>query len=181
MNKSTITLIAAAVCLLTANACAKKPVAPVAEIAPPTPVEQTRALGSVEAPAPAPAPARLSPEPMSEPAAPVTSLLKLEKVFFEFDAYTLTPEAREILARNAEWLRQNPAARLTIEGNCDERGSDEYNLALGQRRAEAVKNYLVSLGIAEERLNSASYGEERPAVAGSDESAWSQNRRAEFL
>jgi peptidoglycan-associated lipoprotein len=118
---------------------------------------------------------------VSEPAAPVTSLLKLEKVFFEFDAYTLTPEAREILARNAEWLRQNPAARLTIEGNCDERGSDEYNLALGQRRAEAVKNYLVSLGIAEERLNSASYGEERPAVAGSDESAWSQNRRAEFL
>src|SRR5512145_1827427 len=100
MNKSTITLIAAAVCLLTASACAKKPVAPVAEIAPPTPVEQTRASGNVEAPTPAPAPARLSPEPVSEPAAPVTSLLKLEKVFFEFDAYTLTPEAREILARN---------------------------------------------------------------------------------
>jgi peptidoglycan-associated lipoprotein len=179
MNKSTITLIAAVVCLLTANACAKKPVAPGAEIAPPAPVEQARASGSVEAPAPAPI--RLSPEPVSEAAAPVTSPLKLEKVFFEFDAYTLTPEAREILARNAEWLRQNPAARLTIEGNCDERGSDEYNLALGQRRAEAVKNYLVSLGIAVERLSSTSYGEERPAVAGSDESAWSQNRRAEFL
>jgi peptidoglycan-associated lipoprotein len=179
MNKSTITLLAAAVCLLTANACAKNPVAPVAEIAPPAPAVQPRA--EVNAEAPVPAPARPSAEPVSETAAPVASLLKLEKVFFEFDAYTLTPEAREILARNAEWLRQNPAAKLTIEGNCDERGSDEYNLALGQRRAEAVKNYLVSLGVAAERLSSTSYGEERPAAAGSDESAWSQNRRAEFL
>jgi peptidoglycan-associated lipoprotein len=182
MNKATITLLAAA-CLLTANACAKKPMAPVAEIAPLAPVVQTAAAGIGEAPTPtpAPAPARISTEPVSEAAAPVVSLLKLEKVFFEFDDYTLTPEARGILARNAEWLRQNPAARLTIEGNCDERGSDEYNLALGQRRAEAVKNYLVSLGVAAERLSSTSYGEERPAAAGSDESAWSQNRRAEFL
>ena len=179
MNKSTITLLAAAVCLLTVNACAKKPVAPVAEIAPPAPVVQPRAAVNDEAPVPAPA--RPSAEPVSEAAAPVASLLKLEKVFFEFDAYTLTPEAREILARKAEWLRQNPAAKLTIEGNCDERGSDEYNLALGQRRAEAVKNYLVSLGVAAERLSSTSYGEERPAAAGSDESAWSQNRRAELL
>jgi peptidoglycan-associated lipoprotein len=181
MNKSTITLLAAAVCLLTASACAKKPVAPVAEIAPPAPVVQPRVADSDEAPVPAPAPARLSAEPVSEAAAPAASLLKLEKLFFEFDNYTLTPEAREILARNAEWLRQNPSARLSIEGHCDERGSDEYNLALGQRRAEAVKDYLVSLGIADERLRGTSYGEERPAAAGSDESAWSQNRRAEFL
>ncbi|HXV22076.1 MAG TPA: peptidoglycan-associated lipoprotein Pal [Desulfuromonadales bacterium] len=179
MNKSTMTLLAAAACLLTANACAKKPVAPVTEIAPPAPVVQPRVADSDKAPMPAPA--RLNAEPVSEAAAPVASLLKLEKLFFEFDAYTLTPEAQAILTRNAEWLRQNPAARLSIEGHCDERGSDEYNLALGQRRAEAVKDYLVSLGVAAERLNSISYGEERPAAAGSDESAWSQNRRAEFL
>jgi len=176
MNKSTISLFAAFVCLLTLNACAKKPVAPVAEIAPAAPVVLTQATDSGEAPAPA----GLSTEPVSEAAAPTVSLLKLEKVFFEFDAYTLTPQAREILARNAEWLRKDPAARLTIEGHCDERGADEYNLALGQRRADAAKNYLVSLGIAAERLTGISYGEERPAAAGSNENAWSQNRRAEL-
>jgi peptidoglycan-associated lipoprotein len=156
------------------NACAKKPVAPVAEFTPAAPVVLTEAADSGKAPA------GPSTEPVSEPAAPAGSVLNLEKVFFEFDAYTLTPQSRELLARNAEWLRQNPAARLTVEGHCDERGSDEYNLALGQRRADAAKNYLVSLGIAAERLTGISYGEERPAAAGSDESAWSQNRRAEF-
>jgi peptidoglycan-associated lipoprotein len=175
MKKSTISLFAAFACLLTLSACAKKPVAPVAEIAPAAPVVQTETADSGVPMT------GLSTEPVREAAAPESSVLKLEKVFFEYDAYTLTPQTREILARNAEWLRQNPAAKLTIEGHCDERGSDEYNLALGQRRADAVKSYLLSLGIAAERLSDISYGEERPAVAGSDESAWSQNRRAEFL
>jgi peptidoglycan-associated lipoprotein len=174
MNKSTISLFVAFVCLLTLNACAKKPVAPVAEIAPAAPVVQTETADSGVPMT------GLSTEPVREAAAPESSVLNLEKVFFEYDAYTLTPQTREILARNAEWLRQNPAAKLTIEGHCDERGSDEYNLALGQRRADAVKSYLLSLGIAAERLSDISYGEERPAVAGSAESAWSQNRRAEF-
>ena len=173
MNKSTISLLVALVCLLMLNACAKKPVAPVAEVTPAAPVVQTEAAGSGDAPA------GLQSEAVQEAAAP-GSVLKLEKVFFDFDAYTLTAQAREILAGNAEWLRQNPDAKLAIEGHCDERGSDEYNLALGQRRADVAKNYLVSLGIAAERLTSISYGEERPAVAGSNESAWSQNRRAEF-
>lgn len=174
MYKSTISLLAALVCLLTLSACAKKAVAPVAEIAPPAPVVQAEAAGGGETAA------GLQSDALREVAATESSLLKLEKVFFEFDAYTLTPQAREVLGRNAEWLRQNSAARLTIEGHCDERGADEYNLALGQRRADAAKSYLVSLGIAAERLTSISYGEERPAVAGSDESVWSQNRRAEF-
>lgn len=173
MNKSTISLLAAAFCLLSLNACAKKPVAPLAEIAPPPSLVQTEAAAGGETPA-------LQSEAVREVAAPQSALLKLEKLFFEFDAYTLTPQAREVLARNAEWLRQNPEARLTIEGHCDERGADEYNLALGQRRAAAAKTFLVALGIAAERLTSISYGEERPAVAGADESAWSQNRRAEF-
>jgi peptidoglycan-associated lipoprotein len=173
MYKSTVALFVALVCLLMLNACAKKPAAPLAEVAPAAPVVQTDAAGSGSAPA------GLQSEAVRETAAPAT-LLKLEKVFFDFDAYTLTSQAREVLASNAEWLRRNPAARLTVEGHCDERGADEYNLALGQRRADAAKAYLVSLGIAAERLTSISYGEERPAVVGSDESAWSQNRRAEF-
>jgi peptidoglycan-associated lipoprotein len=171
MNKSTISLLVALVCLLLLNACAKKPVAPLAEISPAPPVVQTEAGVSASE--------GLKSEALSEAAAPA-ALLKLEKVYFDFDAYTLTPQAREVLAVNAEWLRKNPEARLTIEGHCDERGSDEYNLALGQRRADAAKNYLVGLGIAAARLTSISYGEERPAVTGSNESAWSQNRRAEF-
>jgi peptidoglycan-associated lipoprotein len=174
MKKSTVSLLIALVFLLMLNACAKKPVAPVAEIAPAAPVVLNEAADSGKAPA------GPSTEPVSETAAPAGSVLNLEKIFFEFDAYTLTPQSREILARNAEWLRQNPAARLTVEGHCDERGSHEYNLALGQRRADVAKNYLVSLGVAAERLTGISYGEERPAAAGSDESAWSQNRRAEF-
>jgi peptidoglycan-associated lipoprotein len=173
MHKSTVALFVALACLLMLNACAKKPVAPLAEVAPAAPVVQAEAAGSGAAPA------GLQNEAVREAAAP-GAVLNLEKVFFDFDAYTLTSPAREVLALNAEWLRQNPAARLTVEGHSDERGSDEYNLALGQRRAEAAKAYLVSLGIAAERLTSLSYGEERPAVAGSDESAWSQNRRADF-
>lgn len=172
MKKSTVFLLISLACLLLLNACAKKPVAPQAELVPAVPVVQP------EAPA-ASATADISTEPVGDVARKET-LLKLEKVFFDFDAYTLNALAREVLARNAEWLRQTPEARLTIEGHCDERGSDEYNLALGQRRADAAKNYLVGLGIAADRLTSISYGEERPAVAGSDESAWSQNRRAEF-
>jgi peptidoglycan-associated lipoprotein len=171
MNKLTLSLLVALVCLLLLNACAKKPVAPLAEIAPAPPVAQIEAGAG--------APEGLKSDALRESATPA-ALLKLEKVFFDFDAYTLTPQAREVLALNAEWLRQNPDARLTIEGHCDERGSDEYNLALGQRRADAAKNYLVGLGIAAARLTSISYGEERPAVTGADESAWSQNRRAEF-
>jgi peptidoglycan-associated lipoprotein len=175
MNKKTVFLLAAVVCLLTLNACAKKPVAPVVEIAPAAPpMVQTEAAGSgvpMES---------LSAEPVREAAAPEISALKLEKIFFEYDAYTLTPPAKDVLARNAELLRQNPDAKLTIEGHCDERGSDEYNLARGQRRAETVKKYLVALGIGADRLSDISYGEENPAAVGSDESVWSQNRRAEF-
>jgi len=171
MKKKTVILIASLACLVMLNACAKKPVAPQAELVPAVPVVQPDATAGSAA--------GISTEPVGDVAGK-DAMLKLEKVYFDFDAYTLTPLAREVLARNAEWLRNNPEARLTIEGHCDERGSDEYNLALGQRRADAAKSYLVGLGIAADRLTSISYGEERPAVVGSDESAWSQNRRAEF-
>jgi peptidoglycan-associated lipoprotein len=108
------------------------------------------------------------------------TIAQLQRIFFEYDQFTLSAEARDILTGNAAYLRANPSQRIVIEGHTDERGSDEYNLALGERRARAALNYLVSLGIAADRLSILSYGEERPVVAGSNESAWSQNRRAEF-
>ncbi|MFQ5892722.1 MAG: peptidoglycan-associated lipoprotein Pal [Nitrospinota bacterium] len=104
----------------------------------------------------------------------------IHKVFFEFDKSRLTDEAKITLQENAEWLRAHPDIRVQIEGHADERGTIEYNLALGERRAMSTRNYLASLGIDPARLFTISYGEERPAVLGHDEDAWAQNRRAEF-
>jgi peptidoglycan-associated lipoprotein len=101
-----------------------------------------------------------------------------DRVFFAFDRSDITPEARETLARQADWLRRYPNVSATIEGHCDERGTREYNLALGERRAQAVKNVLVALGIPASRISTISYGKERPAVVGSSEEAYAQNRRA---
>ncbi len=101
-----------------------------------------------------------------------------DRVFFGYDRYDLSTEARNTLENQAGWLQQNANVRITIEGHADERGTREYNLALGERRANSVKNYLVALGIDASRLNVISYGKERPAVPGSNETAWSQNRRA---
>jgi peptidoglycan-associated lipoprotein len=104
----------------------------------------------------------------------------LRTVYFDFDRSDIRPETRSILQKNAEWLRRHPRVKVTVEGHCDERGTEEYNMALGQRRAEAAKSYLVSLGISSNRLSTISYGEERPADPGHDETAWAKNRRAEF-
>ena len=101
-----------------------------------------------------------------------------DRVFFAFDRSDITPEARRTLERQAEWLKRYPNVTVTIEGHCDERGTREYNLALGERRATAAKNVLVALGIPANRITTISYGKERPAVVGSNESAWAQNRRA---
>ena len=100
-----------------------------------------------------------------------------DRVFFGYDQYDVSPEARDILGRQATWLQQYANLRITIEGHADERGTREYNLALGERRANAVKNYLVALGVDAARITTVSYGKERPAVLGSSESAWAQNRR----
>lgn len=104
----------------------------------------------------------------------------LSRIHFDFDQFTLTNEARVILKQNAAYLNDNSGIKVVIEGHCDERGSDEYNLALGERRAAAAKQYLVSLGIPESRLSVISYGEEKPLVEGATEQAWAQNRRDEF-
>ena len=101
-----------------------------------------------------------------------------DRIFFAFDRSDITPESQEILARQADWLRRYPNVTVTIEGHCDERGTREYNLALGERRAQAAKNVLVALGIPASRISTISYGKERPAVVGSTEEAYAQNRRA---
>jgi peptidoglycan-associated lipoprotein len=104
----------------------------------------------------------------------------MERISFDFDQFTLSAEARSILGNNAKYLQANSGTKVVIEGHCDERGSDEYNLALGESRALAAKSYLVSLGISAKRLSVISYGEEKPLSKGAGESAWGQNRRAEF-
>ncbi len=104
-----------------------------------------------------------------------------ERVHFDFDESTIRPDTEEILLEKVEILQASPNVRLRIEGHTDERGSVEYNLALGNRRAEAVKQFLVNYGISEDRFETVSFGEERPLAAQSNEEAWAQNRRAEFI
>lgn len=174
MNKMSILRLILLVTLATllASGCAKKPA--------PTVVEETPMVTEM----PAQEVSGVKEQPMME--APVSekvpeaALAELQRIYFDFDQYVLTPEARDILAANAAYLTANSDAKVRIEGHCDERGSDEYNLALGERRALAAKNYLVSLGITADRLDIISYGEEMPLDPGSSEEAWAKNRRAEF-
>lgn len=105
----------------------------------------------------------------------------LSTVRFDYDSSTLSTDARRQLAENANWIKANSTVTVQIEGHCDARGSVEYNLALGERRAKAVKNYMVSLGIDSKRLSILSYGEERPINTGESEEAYAQNRRANFV
>ncbi len=104
-----------------------------------------------------------------------------EHVYFAFDSAALSPGAQDILRDKAAYMTENPDVSVTIEGHCDERGTNEYNLALGERRAQSVKSFLVDLGIGAERMSTISYGEERPADPGHDETAWTRNRRAQFV
>ena len=113
------------------------------------------------------------------PITPASSPLK--DVMFDFDRYDLSADARTTLRGNADWLRSNPSARVEIEGHCDERGTNEYNLALGAKRAQAAREFLSSLGISPDRLSTISYGEEIPVCREHDEQCWKQNRRARFV
>lgn len=126
-----------------------------------------------------------TPPPVSQPTGPtpgsqadfIASVLG-DTILFDTDRYNIDAEDQGILQSQAQWLARYPNKRVTIEGHCDERGTRDYNLALGERRANAAKNYLVSLGIDASRITTISYGKERPIALGSDEASWAKNRRA---
>lgn len=126
-------------------------------------------------------------ETREEPAEPFEDIatkpdpVELQRIHFEFDSAELTPEAQQTLAENARTLEQNPEIDILIEGHCDERGTVEYNLALGERRALAARNYLVNYGISPDRITIISYGKERPLDPRHTPEAWQKNRRAEFV
>jgi len=109
------------------------------------------------------------------------NMFESESIYFEFDSSALSPVAQGVLSGKADYLRDNPGTQVIIEGHCDERGTPEYNLALGDRRAESAKNFLVNLGVDASRFTTVSYGEENPVDMGSNEEAWAKNRRAKFL
>jgi peptidoglycan-associated lipoprotein len=172
--------------LLFVAACAKRPVATVREAAP------APAPAPPPAPAPAPAPAAPAPPPPvaaaptpppPRPAPPKEYMANdaLKPIHFAFDKADIRPADAKILDASAKWLASNPTQILLIEGHCDERGTDAYNLALGDRRAKAAMNYLVAQGVASDRITIVSFGEERPLCKDKNEACWSQNRRGMFL
>jgi len=163
------------VCLV--PACKKKPPTTVAEKRP------------TEAPAPAPtpvppvasAPIERPPSILSESIQELNQKGYLQDAYFDFDKYELRDDARSALATDAEWLKKYPSIQILIEGHCDERGTNEYNLALGERRANAAKDYLVSLGVEAGRVKTVSYGKERPFCKESTEACWAKNRTAHLV
>jgi peptidoglycan-associated lipoprotein len=115
-------------------------------------------------------------DPLNDPASPLSK----RSIYFDFDSFVVKPEFQGVVEAHGKFLVANPTRRVTIEGNADDRGSREYNLALGQKRAEAVKSRLRLLGVAESQMETVSFGEEKPAATGADEASWSQNRRADL-
>ncbi len=163
--------------LLLLVACAKKQV--VTEAPPTPPPSQVREEGVQEAPSVAEETLKPVKYPGIEGEVMETPLLK--DIHFDFDRYDLRPDAKRILAENARVLMEHPTWKVQIEGHCDERGSNEYNLALGEKRARSAMNYLIKLGISPERLSIISYGEERPLDPRHCEEAWAKNRRCHFV
>ncbi len=144
----------------------------------PKPVpEEPQPVVTQPEPEPEPQP---EPEPEPEPVPEPVKESAFMKVYFDFDKYNLVDSAKTALEHNAQILKENPNVIILIEGNCDERGTVEYNLSLGEKRAQSAMDYLKDLGIAPSRMSIISYGKERPAVMGHNEAAWAKNRRDEF-
>lgn len=187
MRGRVLLLILLSFCVMAASSCRSRRKVPPPQSAPP----------AAAATAPEPAVSVLAPDrDFVQPQADTRDVLSedireanrvarergwIQDAFFAFDASTLDSEAQEALRRSATWLRQNPEYRLRIEGYCDDRGTEQYNLALGDRRADTALSYLLALGIDRARIETVSYGEERPFEEGANESAWAQNRRAHLV
>ena len=176
-NRITSAALLTAAALLMA-ACATTPLEepappPPAAVEPPPPPPPAPEPKPVERPAPAPQPI----DPLQDPSSPLAK----RAVYFDFDQFVIKPEFTVTVEAHGRYLAGNPARRVTIEGNADERGSREYNLALGQKRAEAVKSRLTLLGATDTQVDTISYGEERPRASGHDETSWAENRRADIV
>lgn len=175
-------LIALCLSVGLSGGCSKQKPKPAPEVAPtPEPAATPAPATNVEPP-------KEEFKPLVEPKVQVTELPNakemgryLKDTFFDFDKADIRTDQRDTLAANADWLRKYPGVKFRIEGHCDERGTANYNMALGERRANAVKEYLASLGVDGSRSETISYGKERPFAQGHEESAWSQNRRAHFV
>jgi peptidoglycan-associated lipoprotein len=166
-------LLVAALLLTLVAGCGRKPKVATETAPPPAPVQ-------VIPETVAPPPAAPAPTPAVDYASLEPSGYGIADVFFPYDAFTLSEAAMATLEQNARIMKEHAAVSYLVEGHCDERGTVEYNLALGEKRARVVQDYLVSLGVSAARLRLVSYGEERPFVEGNDEAAWAQNRRAHF-
>ena len=188
---STLGVLVASLALL---GCPKRP-----EVIQAAPAPAGPAAAAAPAPTPAPAPPPVAEAPVTPPPAPAETPVQpapaaptpspaavpepspLKDAFFDFDKSTIRDDQKAALNEDVAWLKANGQVKLTIEGHCDERGTAEYNLALGERRAKAVKDYLVAAGIPADRIATISYGKERPFVLGHDESAWKWNRRGHIV
>jgi peptidoglycan-associated lipoprotein len=170
MKKLTMVMVVLAFAfgtMLTLNSCAKKQIG-TGEMAKP-------------APAPAPAPGQApAPSPMPKGMDQEIRAFEAEGIYFDFDKSEIKSEAKAVLEKKAAWLRANPSYKVKIEGNCDERGTVDYNLALGDRRAKAAQKYLNALGISMDRMSTISYGKEKPICTEHNEKCWSKNRRDDF-
>jgi peptidoglycan-associated lipoprotein len=181
-------MIFAVLITLTISACAKKQ-PPIARPMPPPAATDTPGGGGAPPPPPQPVsePVVVPPEPIAEDAIAGKSLDDLNRdsplkpLFFALDSSDVDADGQRVLQENAAIMKKYPAWQITIEGHCDERGTAEYNLALGERRALAAKNYLVSLGVPADKVKTVSYGKEFPFDPGHDDNAWAKNRRAHFV
>jgi len=190
MTIRTLIASAAICCIATLTGCATKEAAKITTAAPPTAIQSTTAAqpkAVVDS-----AQDRINNDSIvsdssfnSGAATQSTdnsgSAAGLAPVYFDFDSYLLTAEARDTLSRNANWLTENQLLKVVIEGHADERGSDEYNLALSEKRALAAQRYLDTLGVKSDRMETVGYGEEKPALPGHDDATFAKNRRVEFV
>ena len=178
-------LVSMTVALVLLAGCAKRPVATVRQAPAPAPAPAAPPPAPAPAPAPPP-PAAVAPAPAPEPARPAPPKEyrandALKPIYFDFDKATVRQSDAKILDASAQWLNSNSNYLLLIEGHCDERGTNDYNLALGDRRAKAAMNYLVAQGVKSDRITIVSYGEERPVCTEHNEACWAKNRRSQFL
>lgn len=183
MKTSVVGICVAMSCgMLIAGGCAKQQVVKKDESIPPVTAPAAPAKKETAMPAQPLKQAPVAQETASQTAQKSAEIkASLEKIYFDFNSAALSGAARTTLTKNFDMLKQKAAVKVRIEGNCDERGSDEYNLALGERRAKSAEQYLITLGIPASRLSVISYGKEKPAVKGHDEAAWAKNRRDEFV